>query len=111
MSEDELNLPPLTKDKCMPCQGGVPPLKPAEITLLLKQLSPEWQVIDDHHLERQYKFKNFIEALYFVNEVGQLAELFCHHPDIYLAWGKLKLLYGRIRLTACTKTILYWQPE
>ncbi len=81
----------LTKSQCTPCQGGVKPLQGKAIEKLLKQLPDGWQVIDEHHLEKEYKFKNFIQALAFVNKVGKLAESQSHHPDIYLAWGRVKL--------------------
>ena len=42
-------------------------------------------------LEKEFKFKNFKEALDFTNKAGQLAERQGHHPDIYLAWGKVKI--------------------
>jgi 4a-hydroxytetrahydrobiopterin dehydratase len=81
----------LTKNQCTPCQGGVEPLQGKAIEKLLKQLPDGWQVINEHHLEKEYKFKNFIQALAFVNKVGKLAESQSHHPDIYLAWGRVKL--------------------
>jgi 4a-hydroxytetrahydrobiopterin dehydratase len=42
-------------------------------------------------LEKTYLFKNFAEALAFVNRVGALAEEQGHHPDVYLAWGRVRL--------------------
>ena len=51
----------------------------------------EWRVVDDHHLEKEYAFTDFKEALAFTNRVGELAESIGHHPDIYLAWGKVRL--------------------
>jgi 4a-hydroxytetrahydrobiopterin dehydratase len=81
----------LLKNQCIPCQGGVQPLKHEEFEKLLEQLSEGWQVIDGHHLEKKYKFKNFRQALDFVNKIGKLAETQGHHPDVYLAWGKVKL--------------------
>jgi 4a-hydroxytetrahydrobiopterin dehydratase len=57
----------------------------------MEQLGNDWQLIEEHHIEKQYKFKNFKDALEFVNKVGQLAEQQGHHPDIYLAWGGVKL--------------------
>ncbi len=48
-------------------------------------------MIEDHHLEKEFKFQNFREALGFTNKVGELAEQQNHHPDIYLAWGRVKL--------------------
>ena len=88
----------LAKSQCTPCQGGVESLQGKAIEKLLKQLPDGWQVIDEHHLEKEYKFKNFKQALEFVNKVGELAEAQGHHPDIYLSWGKVKL-------TICTHKI------
>jgi 4a-hydroxytetrahydrobiopterin dehydratase len=50
-----------------------------------------WRIVDDHHLEKEYSFPDFAEALAFVNRVGALAEEVDHHPDIYLAWGKVRI--------------------
>jgi 4a-hydroxytetrahydrobiopterin dehydratase len=76
---------------CEPCRGGVPPLDHAEIERYLDDLGGEWSVVEDHHLEREYRFKNFRDALAFVNRVGELAEAVGHHPDIELGWGRAKL--------------------
>jgi 4a-hydroxytetrahydrobiopterin dehydratase len=81
----------LAEKECVPCKGGTAPLKGEELRGLAAQLNPTWQVVDEHHLEREYKFKDFREALDFINRVGELAEKVNHHPDIYLAWGKVKL--------------------
>jgi len=81
----------LAKLDCVPCKGGVPPLKGAQIEGLLARLNGGWKVIDEHHLEKEYRFKDFRQALDFTNQVGELAESVGHHPDIYLAWGKVGL--------------------
>ena len=80
----------LASKNCVPCRGGVPPLAGKELEALAKQV-PEWRVIDGHHLTRAFKFKNFVDALAFVNKVGALAEAQGHHPDILLAWGKAEV--------------------
>jgi 4a-hydroxytetrahydrobiopterin dehydratase len=80
----------LASKNCIPCRGGVPPLAREEIHRLLPQV-PGWDVVDDHHLTRNYPFKNFVDALAFVNEVGTLAEEQDHHPDVHLSWGKVQL--------------------
>lgn len=80
----------LADQECVPCKGGIPPLKPREINLLLPQLEG-WQAVDAHHLTKEYHFPNFVEALAFVNQVGELAESVGHHPDLYLAWGKVRM--------------------
>jgi len=81
----------LADKTCVPCKGGVPPLKGKELTQMQQQLpeSAHWKVVDEHHLERMYKFPDFKSALAFVNKVGALAEEQGHHPDIFLAWGKV----------------------
>ena len=79
----------LASKECVPCKGGVPPLKDPELTSLLVQLDHDWKVIASHHLEKEFKFKDFLTALDFTNGIGALAEAQGHHPDIYLAWGKV----------------------
>ncbi len=88
MSEENCNL---SEPECKPCQGGVPPLAGDALQALHDQLGNDWQVIDGHHLEKEYSFKNFAEALAFTNQVGALAEEIFHHPDIFLAWGKVRI--------------------
>ena len=81
----------LAEKACVPCKGGTAPLKGQELANLAAQLSRGWQVVNEHHLEREFKFRDFQEALDFTNLVGELAEAQGHHPDIYLAWGKVRL--------------------
>ena len=76
---------------CVPCKGGVPPLDREEIESFLTDLGHEWRVIDDHHLEKEYRFDDFGQALAFTNRVGELAENVGHRPGIYLAWGRVRL--------------------
>ena len=80
----------LADKKCVPCAGGMPPLKGRELANLLKELQG-WQVEAEHHLTKTYKFQNFAKALAFVNQVGAIAEEQGHHPDIYLTWGKVRI--------------------
>lgn len=81
----------LAKKKCIPCETGVPPLKAEELAKFYQQLQHGWKVIEEHHLKKEYTFKNFKQALDFTNKVGEIAESEGHHPDIYLAWGKVKI--------------------
>lgn len=52
---------------------------------------PGWRIVDGHRLEKEYTFPNFADGLAFVNKVGAVAEEMEHHPDIYLAWGKVRI--------------------
>jgi len=81
---------PLASKSCVPCRGGVPPLKGAELAALHRQVNA-WEVIDEHHLSREFKFPNFVKALAFVNRVGEVAEAEGHHPNIFLTWGKVRI--------------------
>ncbi|MFA5523214.1 MAG: 4a-hydroxytetrahydrobiopterin dehydratase [Tissierellales bacterium] len=81
----------LLAKKCIPCSIGAEPLKKDEVDFLYNSLDEGWKVIGLQMLEKDYKFKNFKEALDFTNKVGELAESEGHHPDIYLSWGKVVL--------------------
>jgi 4a-hydroxytetrahydrobiopterin dehydratase len=81
----------LASKNCVPCRGGVPALKGHELATLLRMLGGGWKTINEHHLEKNYAFPDFRQALDFTNRVGELAEQQGHHPDIYLAWGKVIL--------------------
>lgn len=78
----------LAQKKCVACEGGMPPLNKTEAEVLLKQV-PGWTLSGDGKwLSRDFKFKDFAEALAFVDKVGAIAESEGHHPDIQLGWGK-----------------------
>ncbi len=81
----------LTRKKCTPCQAGTPPLKGAELKSLKQQLGDGWQIIDEHQLEKEYRLKNFQQALALTNAIGYVAEEEGHHPDLFLSWGKVKV--------------------
>jgi 4a-hydroxytetrahydrobiopterin dehydratase len=77
----------LAEKTCTPCRGGVPPLT-ADEALRFQRQAPDWQLRDDaHRIERTFRFRNFQEALAFVQRVGELAEREGHHPDISFGWG------------------------
>ncbi len=81
----------LAQKECQPCKGGATPLKGSALRQLLAELGHGWHAVDEHHLEKSYTFKDFCQALAFTNQVGELAESTNHHPDIFLAWGKVKI--------------------
>ncbi len=74
----------------MPFKRGSPPLDASAIRPLLAQLEG-WKVVAGHHLEKEYEFAGFADALAFVNRVGAVAEEQDHHPDIELGWGRVGL--------------------
>ncbi len=81
----------LADRECVPCKAGAAPLTGPALARLLGELGGGWQVVDAHHLEKIYKFRNFREALNFTNRIGEIAESQGHHPDIHLAWGSVKV--------------------
>ena len=94
----------LAKKTCIPCKGGVPPLKGTKLDDLLEKLKNDWKIIKEHHLEKEYSFKNFKEALSFTIKIGELAENQGHHPDIFLAWGKVKLTIWTHKIDGLTES-------
>ncbi len=93
----------LTSKNCVPCRGGVPPLKGEALQTLEKQVEG-WAVVDEHHLVKTFKFPDFRQALGFVNRVGELAEQQGHHPDIYLAWGKVEIKIWTHKINGLTES-------
>jgi len=93
----------LSSRQCVPCRGGVPPLQGAEITALLNQLEG-WEVINQHHLKKNYRFADFQEALTFVNRIGELAEEQGHHPDICFGWGHADITIWTHKIDGLTES-------
>ena len=81
----------LAAKHCVPCRGGTPPLKGAGLDSLAAQI-PGWKVTESHHIEREFKFPDFVSALGFVNKIGDVAEREGHHPDLTLSWGRVHVL-------------------
>jgi len=94
----------LAQENCIPCRGGVPPLKGEELDALQEKLGNGWQIINEHHLEKEYIFADFRQALDFTVKVGEVAENQDHHPDIYLAWGKVKLTIWTHKIDGLTES-------
>ena len=94
----------LAKKSCIPCRGGVPPLKGTQLADLQEKLKNDWKIINEHHLEKEYSFKNFKEALDFTIKVGELAENQDHHPDIFLTWGKVKVTIWTHKIDGLTES-------
>jgi 4a-hydroxytetrahydrobiopterin dehydratase len=83
----------LEAKQCVPCRGGIPPLPRADAERLLSE-TPGWSLDEGAtQIERGFRFKDFAEALAFVNRVGELAEAEDHHPDITFGWGYCRVLF------------------
>jgi len=95
----------LASKTCVPCKGGVPPLKGLELQRILRQV-PEWKAVNEHHITRTFTFPDFKQALAFVNKVGELAEQQGHHPDIFLAWGKVEITLWTHKVDGLTESDL-----
>jgi 4a-hydroxytetrahydrobiopterin dehydratase len=93
----------LADQQCVPCRGGVPALRGEEIEKLLAQLQ-DWQVINEHHLQKTFGFKDFRESLEFVNRVGELAESQGHHPDICFGWGQAEIRIWTHKIDGLTES-------
>jgi 4a-hydroxytetrahydrobiopterin dehydratase len=93
----------LAERRCVPCRGGVPPLDAAQIAPLLEQLDG-WRVVDGHHLEKTYTVGDFAAALALVNRIGVIAEEQDHHPDLYLAWGRVGVKIWTHKINGLTES-------
>ena len=84
----------LSKKKCVPCEGNIPPFDKSEIHKYLKKVDG-WKVESNQDksffLAKKFLFKNFQESQNFVNKIGNLAEEQNHHPDISFGWGYCKV--------------------
>src|SRR6185295_18346462 len=99
----EVHMAGLAEKTCVPCRGGVPPLTAEQIKPLAVQVK-NWNVENNHHLEREFKFPDFKAALEFVNKAGAIAEEQGHHPDIYLAWGKVQITIWTHKIDGLTES-------
>ncbi|MGD0500907.1 MAG: 4a-hydroxytetrahydrobiopterin dehydratase [Bryobacteraceae bacterium] len=88
---------------CVPCRGGVPPLQGEELKKLESQVA-DWEVVGEHHLARVFHFPDFRAALEFVNRVGAVAEEEGHHPDLYLAWGRVEVMTWTHKIDGLTES-------
>lgn len=79
----------LASKKCVPCESGTPPLTKEEFTPFLKQLKLEWEVLEEKKIRHEFKFKDFVEAMKFVNKVADLAESENHHPNIHIYYSRV----------------------
>lgn len=85
----------LSQASCDACRIGAPTVSDSEAKELLQQI-PEWTLIEVDgikQLQRQYKFKNFVLAMAFANELAEISEAEGHHPGILVEWGKVTVTW------------------
>jgi 4a-hydroxytetrahydrobiopterin dehydratase len=81
----------LANRNCEPCESGGGRLKTPMIKALIKQLRGKWKLKGGRQLEKSFKFPDFKKALKFTNRVGKIAEEQGHHPDVFLAYGEVRI--------------------
>jgi 4a-hydroxytetrahydrobiopterin dehydratase len=75
--------------KCVSCEGDIPPFTPAQIAEYRASLKTNWEVVDGKKLHQEFKFKDFTDAMIFVNKVADLAENEGHHPDLHIFYNRV----------------------
>jgi len=81
----------LARKKCIPCEGGMPPLASDTARVLLRKLDAAWKIIDGKKIRREFRFRNFADAMNFVNRVAGIAEAQGHHPDVCIRYNRVDL--------------------
>jgi 4a-hydroxytetrahydrobiopterin dehydratase len=85
----------LAAGKCVPCEGGVPALTPAEAASLIRALNGDWTLApDSKSLKRSIKFKDFYRTMSFVNALAHIANVEDHHPDLEVGYGYCRITYS-----------------
>ncbi len=94
----------LATKECKPCKGDVPPLKGDELQKLYKDLGDGWDLVNEHHLEKDYSFPDFARALTFTNKVGNIAEQEDHHPEITVGYGHARVQVWTHKIDGLTES-------
>ena len=85
----------LTTKKCQPCEGGIAALSRSEAEALMRQLNGDWQLAPDaKSIRREWKFRNFYQAMSFANAAAHIANAEDHHPDMEVGYGYCRLKYN-----------------
>jgi 4a-hydroxytetrahydrobiopterin dehydratase len=101
----------LADQTCVPCKGGVPPMDGRRANELLRELDEGWTLNTEGHLERTYRFSNFVDAMAFANRVGDIAEEQNHHPDLHVAWGKCTVEIWTHKIKGLTESDFYFAAK
>ena len=90
--------------ECVPCKGGVPPRSEEESSVFLSQIHDDWEVVENHHLTRTWSFPDFVTALEFTNQLGEICEQQSHHADFELGWGRVVSVIFTCMIDALTES-------
>ena len=101
----------LADQSCVPCRGGVPPMDETGAKEFLRELEDGWRLNTGGHLEREYRLKNFMEAMALANKLADVAEQEGHHPDLYIAWGKCKVEIWTHKIKGLTESDFYFAAK
>ncbi|OGE73877.1 MAG: 4a-hydroxytetrahydrobiopterin dehydratase [Candidatus Doudnabacteria bacterium RIFCSPLOWO2_02_FULL_42_9] len=80
----------LADKKCVPCEGGIPPFSKQQVKKYLRKLNRGWKIVDNK-LDKEFKFKNFVESMGFANQVALIAQAEDHHPEMEISYKKVEI--------------------
>lgn len=84
----------LTRKRCKPCEGGVPPLADPAVRELMQALNDDWSLVEDGKaIVREFSFSGYYRTIGFVNAIAWIAEAEGHHPDLVVNYGKVRCLW------------------
>ncbi len=108
MKMNEFNF---TDRKCSTCNPDTPPIEGEKLHRYFNELSDGWTLVDDHQLEKSWRFKNFRQALDFTVKIGEMSEVEGHHPEILLTWGKVKVIVFTHAIDALSENDFIWAAK
>jgi len=85
----------LNDKKCLPCEGGIDALTPAQARELGAKLHGDWKLATDAgSIRREFKFKDFYRTMSFVNALAHIANIEDHHPDLEVGYNYCRVTYS-----------------
>jgi 4a-hydroxytetrahydrobiopterin dehydratase len=85
----------LVERRCKPCEGKVAAYAAEQAKAELKQLSPDWRLIEDGKaIKREFAFRDFYRTMSFVNALAHVANIEDHHPDLELGYSYCRVRYS-----------------
>ncbi len=81
----------LTQKRCVACEGGAQPMTPMEAGAMSKHINGWTVARGAKKISKEFKFRNYIEAMAFANKITPIAESEGHHPDLSVGWGRVEV--------------------